>query len=148
PPALAVEDLRLLVVDPRDHLVADREPPAADGDLLAAESPLRLQQLACPLVQVRALGVQPGDHQRVLAALPRLPPVGDDRHATQLVVCRDYDPALPRVAVERLRAVPFADQPRRLAVEVVTMADHLVQTDLLAARGDRREEASSLDLAE
>lgn len=88
PPPLAVEDLKLLVVDPGGDLIAGCKAGLPDLDLLGAELGFGTHPLPRHLVQLPHLGVSLRDHLRVLALAVAQPPVGDHRLASrQRVVC-------------------------------------------------------------
>ena len=149
PPALAVVDVGAAVVDAGDDLIAGGEGPH--------HRPRSRRLRACPpglrtsprhLVQPLDLGVPLGDHHRVLAALIGLMPVADHRLAplprrSGATVTRSSD----SVEAQSLTPLSLADPLRRLAVELVLVADHLVKVDRLAAIRDRAEQAACLDLA-
>ena len=145
-PALAVVDLCLAVVDAGDDLIAGGEARLAHFDLLGAELPRLAPHRSRQLVQALHLDVSLRDHHRVLAALEGLLPVADHRLAAGLGVGGDRHPLLGDVETERLASLALADALRRLAVELVAVADHLVEVDRLAALGERAEQAAGLDL--
>src|SRR6188472_2814233 len=83
-PALAVVDAAGAVVDAGDDLIAGSEGDAADLDLLGAQTPFGLDQLARRRVQALDLNVSLRDHQCVVPLGVGAPPILDYRHAALL----------------------------------------------------------------
>ena len=125
-PALAVEDLGRLVVDAGDDEIAGGELGLPHLDFLRSERSGLAADLPRDLVQSRDLGVLLGDHHGVLAALEGLMPVRDHRLTALLGVRGDRHALLRAIEGKRLAALALPDPLRRLAVEVVAVADHLV----------------------
>jgi hypothetical protein len=128
-------------------LIAGSEGSAADFDLLAAQPAFGSDQLARGRVQALDLDVSLRHHQRVLALGVRAPPVLDHHHTALLGVPGNRDPLLGSVEAQGLPSLPLADELRRLAVELVVVADHFVEVDGLGALCDRREQPARLDRA-
>jgi len=146
-PALAVVDCCVAVVDAGDEEIAGGKWGAADHDLLGAEPPFGLDQLARRRVQALNLDVSLRHHQRVLALGEGLPPVTDHRCALQLGGLGDRHPLGLPVEAQCLSRVTLADQLRRIAVNLVEVADHFVQVDGVGSLRDRGEQAARLDRA-
>lgn len=121
---MIVEDSRATVVLGGDHAVADGVPMAGDDELVRAETPLVLQELASALVEVADVIAARRDHQAVTVGAG---PVVDQRVARGRGAWADGDLAAGSVGARPLLDLAAAQRVQRLAVPRLVLAADLVK---------------------
>jgi len=119
---VAVGDAEGAVVACRHDAVAEGEGAVSGDERVEAEATGEAQVLASASIEVADVGAAVGDHQRLLAALGRRPPVIDECRPRRLGAGRGHDPAVVGVGAGEVVQVAVPQRRESVAIPRLPLA--------------------------